>query len=73
MTKNLASCKMHAVNAYSDLLSHSTVIYGVHRYWRNKWKGTPTVDRPTTVLSALDHRTTNANLSLLLQLLATVF
>jgi len=48
------------------------IIKGEYRIWHNKWKGIATADRPQTVLSALDHCARNPNLSLWLQLLATI-
>jgi len=62
-----------AVNVCIDLLPDSmATVKGKYRQWL---KGIPTVDRPKTVLSAMDHYAlyaTNPNLSLLLQLLATI-
>ena len=43
-----------------------------YRLWHHKWQAVDVADRPKTVLSALDHCTAYPNVSLLLQLLATI-
>jgi len=45
---------------------------GEYQLWHSKWKRHTSVDRPKTLLSALDHCATYPYLSLLLQLLATI-
>jgi len=62
-----------AVNVYCDLLPDPvTVVNGEYRLWHHKWQAVDIAERPQTVLSALDHCTAYPNLSLLLQLLATI-
>jgi len=43
-----------------------------YQLWNHKWQAVDVADRPKTVLSALDHCTAYPNVSLLLQLLATI-
>lgn len=62
-----------AVQHYCELLPDPmAVIKGEYRLWYRKWKSIPVQDRPRTALSALDHCSPYRNLSLLLQILATI-
>jgi len=62
-----------AVNVYYDLLPDPmTVVMGEYRLWHRKWQAVDIAERPQAVLSALDHCTAYPNVSLLLQLLATI-
>jgi hypothetical protein len=62
-----------AVNVYCDLLPDPVaVVKSEYRLWHHKWQAIDIADRPKTVLSALDHCTAYPNVSLLLQLLATI-
>ena len=64
---------LHAVDLYCDLLPDPVaVVKGEYRLWHHMWQAVSLPDRPKTVLSALDHSSSYPNLSLLLQLLATV-
>ena len=58
---------------FTDLLSDPvTVVKGQYRLWQHKWQAVDLANRPKTDLCALGHCTAFPNVSLLLQLPATI-